>query len=484
MKKSIYLIALSVFFFPAVGYSGTSYYVNPKAPDGGNGSYAKPWKKISQVNNHKFKKGDDLYFKVGTTLDMTQKFVIDWDGTEKDRVIIGAYYGNGQFGLGPTGRDYDRPVLRGSFYRSPKGPNVPSGDYDALVEYSRPGAGYITVQDLEVVESYTTGIRINNGGDRKNGTHTSYNIVKNCIVKNTGGQGIVFGASWHGRIENNLVEATCLRPGRNPKKPSAHSGAAIVIMGGNKEYLSKHNTIEGNVVTKAFESIGVYRGPRHTEVINNEIYDFTDVGVYFENSSHGTISGNLIYNPPLIWWKPYRAKKKGMRAGIQVDSEGHEKGLKKETGNFDIIRNYIASCKRGINVSSKSNRHGAGQKNTLVFDNRIVDSTIANLALTKSRHDDMSDVKDHWENNEINGNYFFIFEGGGKQVLSPSWPGVTWRGNHFNSKVTGDAAFKAKINQVELKKKIEWNNLTPGSLKISDFEFKMKKKRRVIHRNF
>ena len=462
MKPGILLIVLIGLLIPAVSFSAT-YYVDPTASGGGNGSYARPWNTIAQVNSHKFSNGDDLYFKVGTRLEMTKRLSISWDGTASNRVVIGAYYGEGKFGLGSSGK---RPVLRGSFYRHPRGPHVPSTNYGALVEYARPGAGYITVQDLEVVESYTTGIKLVNGNAKGSGSQTSQNIVRNCVVKNSGGQGIVFDGSWYGRIENNRVEASCLRPGRNPKKPYAHAGGAIAVLG----LLSRHNTVKGNTVYKAFEGIGVYRGPRYTDVKDNHIYDFTDVAVYYENTRYGTISGNLIYNPSEIWWKPYRAGNKGMQAGIQVDSEGHLDKLEKVTGDFEIHDNFIAACKRGINVSSKSNRSGTGHKNTKVYENRIVDSSIANIACSKGSGDKMDDVKKHWANNRIFGNYSFIYAGPGEHVSNPTWPGVTWDRNYYNSKVDGDAAHNAKINVVGLKKKTGWRNLTPGSLKASDFQ--------------
>ncbi len=469
MKKCIFLTFLIIAFIPAVGYSGKTYYVNPDAPDGGDGSYYNPWNKIAQVNGHKFSNGDDLYFKVGTRLEMTRNLTIGWDGSAGDRVIIGAYYGNKQFGLGPS-RKYDRPVIRGSFYRDPKGPHVPNGDFDALIDCVRDSAGYITVQDLELRESYTAGIRFQNTS-RVKGTHVKKILIRNNIVRNAGGQGIVLNHSQDGIIENNLIDGVCLRPGRNKKKPSAHSGAAILISGGNRDYLSRNNVIRGNTLRRGFEMIGIYKGPRHTTIENNTIYEFTDMGIYCANSMYGTISKNVIYNGPVVWWVPYQADDKGIQAGIQVDSEGHVTTIVKEAGGWDIFDNRIAHAKWGIMLASRSSRDGVGCVKTKVFNNRIIDSKKANIVLRKGTKDTMQDVEDTWKDNSIYENHSFIYKSAGKHVNPSTWPGVSWDGNYFNSKVDGDAASGAKINQIVLKKKAGWTNLVPGSIMTADFEF-------------
>ena len=103
-------LAMIVFAFGRMGHAGTAYYVDPSAAGGGTGTYASPWNSIAQVNAKAFSAGDDVYFKAGTTLVMTAQLTIDWHGTDTDPVVIGAYYGDGLFGLNGGAR----PILLGS----------------------------------------------------------------------------------------------------------------------------------------------------------------------------------------------------------------------------------------------------------------------------------------------------------------------------------------------------------------------------------
>ena len=146
MKIATFL-AFVLMCMPAVLFAGTAYYVDCSAVANGNGSYASPWNNIASVNNHKFTNGDDVYFKVNTTCTPNDELTIDWDGTSADRVIIGAFYGDGQFGLGGN----SRPIIDGQH-------TVPDPhSYDGLIQMpSQSLTGYVTIQDL----------RVNNSGRR------------------------------------------------------------------------------------------------------------------------------------------------------------------------------------------------------------------------------------------------------------------------------------------------------------------------------
>ncbi len=95
--KKIFLVFLFC-LLPSLAFAGNAHYVDCSASKNGNGSYASPWNKISSVNSYSFSTGDDVYFKVNTTCTPGTYLKVDWSGTSSDRVVIGAYYGNGQFG--------------------------------------------------------------------------------------------------------------------------------------------------------------------------------------------------------------------------------------------------------------------------------------------------------------------------------------------------------------------------------------------------
>lgn len=441
-----------------VPVKGESHYVDfgtkvPLAQQ--EGTFSRPWSTIAQIKSHAFKEGDDLFFRTGTTKAVAQKLVVNWDGTETNRAIIGAYHGEGLFGLGGQ----DRPVLKGSFRSS--GANVPPGDYDGLITYNRPG-GYITVRDLELVESYAAGVKISSGHDGS----IQQVEVSNCVVRDIGRQGISFGSTHHSLIEGNHVEQVCQRKVVLAIK-TTYSGAAIVIMGGNSETKSMHNTIRGNTVARYFEGIGVYRGPRYTVVEDNTVYDGSDMGIYISNARDAVVRNNLVYNPPVIWHSLYKGP--GARNGIQLDSEGHRDKVIKLAGNHEVHDNFIAGMTRGIVLASRSNALGVWQKNNRIHDNVIVDCE-SNIALAKSKTETMADVAG-WENNLISNNASFVFTGGMQHTNVKTWPGVAWDGNYFNTAVSGDPAHNAQINKVKLKNTSGWRDLTPGDLDRSDFDF-------------
>ena len=99
MKAIKLTITLLLNLLPSFAFAGTAHYVDSSAGTNGNGSYASLQNNIYSVNSHSFSTGEVLYFKVNTTCTPSVKFMIDWNGSSGDQVIIGAYYGNGQFGL-------------------------------------------------------------------------------------------------------------------------------------------------------------------------------------------------------------------------------------------------------------------------------------------------------------------------------------------------------------------------------------------------
>ena len=64
----ISFLALIVFLIPVLSIASDVYYVDPDAPDGGNGRYDNPWNSAQQINAKTFSTGDGVYIKVNTTL--------------------------------------------------------------------------------------------------------------------------------------------------------------------------------------------------------------------------------------------------------------------------------------------------------------------------------------------------------------------------------------------------------------------------------
>jgi len=173
--------------FCGQAWGGTAYYVDLDAVSNGDGSFASPWNNIASVNSNVSGTGDDVYFKAGTEKVVSTYLNIDWVGTSEDRVIIGAYDGDGDFDI--TGSE--RPILDGN-------QTVPSAQWVGLINITSLGDGpaYITVQDLRINDSYFYGICVEEPDNI---------IVDNCYIHQSAVSGILFAETQDSEITNCTI---------------------------------------------------------------------------------------------------------------------------------------------------------------------------------------------------------------------------------------------------------------------------------------
>ena len=192
--KTKLLLAFFISGFFLFGLAGVSeaatYFVKP-ASEGGKDighdglSDAQAWATIGKVNSHNFQPGDNVFFKCGGTWTGTYIFV-DWDGTADNRVVIGAYYGNGVVGVSG-----DKPVIDGNDV-------APSDNYDGLITIEN--REYITVENIHIKRSAGYGVWV----------YQSNNIlVDNIYIKRTYMQGVYFYASNDCTLQYSDVSETC-----------------------------------------------------------------------------------------------------------------------------------------------------------------------------------------------------------------------------------------------------------------------------------
>lgn len=438
----IFCSLMIIFVLSLRAHAGTAYYVDPTAGSGGNGSYASPWNSIAQVNAKVFNNGDDVYFKVGTTLTMTDRLLVDWHGTEADPVVIGAYYGNGQFGLSGNAR----PILLGS-----KTTPVPANTEQGLIHYT--GPGYITVKDIHVKNSYASGIFIGELYYSDSRCSTG-NIISNCAIQDSGRNGIIMPRSSYSLIEDNLIDGTSQTAVREASGNVAYNGGGVELTGMNNETVTLYNTIRGNTIKRAGEALGIYKGARYTTVENNIVFDFFRVGIYAANARDGWIRNNIVFEPNPADTQITVPVTVSRMPGIWIDSEGHVPSIIKVTGGWEISGNLIAGAKTGIWLTNASNDLGVYQKNNKIFNNRIVDCD-RNIWVNKAVVG--------WTGNEIYNNYSFLFTAGFVHVYADESPiGVTWYGNHYNTAidgVSGNAATAAVYDDPDLVKTTVWRSL-------------------------
>lgn len=431
--------ALRIFTFvmicllPSLVFAGKAYYVDPSQTDPfEDGSYDHPWNGIDDVNSFKFKTGDDVYFKVGSSLNVPENtyLKIHWSGNENDQVIIGAYSGRGLFGLNGG----ERPIFDGNF--------AAPGKDSALIRCSNQN-GYVTIKDLQVQNSNWHGIEISYGYTGTKNLKTVHNKVINCYTKNTVGRGIILYRASYGSIENNIVERASY---------NFAPGGGIVVSGSNNENVTHYNKISGNKVYWCYEGIGIYLGARYTIAENNIVFDCRSYHLYVANARDAVIRNNIVFETP------NQLPGDGRDLLIGSDSEGHIDKVIKVTGGVEISGNFVAGGLKGIALMSKSNHIGLFQKDNKIYDNIIVDCDY------NFHFDDTT----NWSNNEIKNNISYALTDGTRHSNNFSPDGVIWDNNIYNYEINGQAANNAHIGFFLIKKS-GWRTLKADDVKSSTF---------------
>jgi hypothetical protein len=428
--RRFFLIIL-IFILPASVFAGNSHYVDCSAGNNGDGSFAKPWNNIESVNKKKFAMGDDVYFKVDTTCTTSRELKVDWTGTDEDRVIIGAYYGNKMFGL----NGHDRPKIDGKNWIDPK-------TTKGQIEIFGDSYDYITVRDLSIMHSPRYGIR----------ARWSDNIkIENCFVFRTGNSGIFMANVEICHIDGNTVEETSI---------NENAGAGILLSGMGVRGGTTACIISNNSVFHNYEGIGAYKGADHSIIEFNEVYDNRGYQIYLENAAYMTVRYNLVYGSSD--WKRWRRSAHAPGSAIVYESEqGRCNDLPHVypyIGNSKIYGNLIAWTDSGISLTDQC--AGSAQVGNKIFHNTIVG------CVNNFRFGDNIG----WSDNEIKNNISFTISTEKGQPTSRhvyknhyNRNGVIWSHNNFNSPVSGNAANNAVIGDPLLNKTSGWRKITPGS---------------------
>lgn len=230
-----------------------TYYIDPGAADGGNGSLLHPFNSWQDVN---WQPGANYLQKAGTSA--TDSFTVTAQGTADDPIRIGSYGGR------TDGGPIERPVLHGSI------------TFD--------GAAYVTVDGLHVTDAPDAAVTIRNGA-----THVS---VKNSEISNSGiGVWITDGAGVANVVHGNVIHNN-----------SSH-GVAITLAGGapGAETVVSHNSILANGL-HGVELNANWVIVDHNEVGDNGAGRIGTSGIHLFSSTpeedaarHNTVSFNVVY---------------------------------------------------------------------------------------------------------------------------------------------------------------------------------------------
>ena len=415
-------------FLPLMAFAGTAHYVDCSTAANGNGSYASPWNNIPSVNSHSFSTGDDVYFKVNTTCTPNTYLKVDWSGTSSDRVVIGAYYGNGQFGLNGN----SRPIIDGNNNTIPS----PSR-HQGLIDIRNTSVSYVTVENLKVQYSGRYGVAV----------LSSDNInVDNCHIYRPIGSCIVYSASAGDGVDTGLISNNICENSGYPDYTG--SGAAIEITAMDSEGATTNIAVTHNkVISSKHEGIGLYKKVTNSIIEYNVVYDVRTVHIYIDAGKSNTIRYNLVYNFNGLF----------SQAGYGISINNEESRSYCFSGNNELYGNIIAGLGVGMSI-------GCGEKNdnpdcvchesTKIFNNTLVD----NLWNIRDWNPDSRDSI------EIMNNISWTITAGTYHSNNYSPEGVTWSHNLFDDSVSGNAVTNAVIGDPALKKSSGWRSLRANSL--------------------
>jgi hypothetical protein len=453
--KTIKRIILSAFlFFSFLAFSksalAANYYVDCSASTNGNGAYESPWNNLPSVNAKTFATGDDIYFKVGTTCYLnadSDRLQVDWSGTGSNRVIIGAYHGNGLFGLG----GFERPIINGR--------QLYPTDYQAGIQVV--SRSYVTIKDLRFenmghsAAKSPKSVRV---------TTSSYVNVENCYFYQSSYGSLEYGRVNAGQILNNTFEQA-----GHPNYPT--SGATIEVTGGNVTDATKNILVRGNVLfNSGNEGIGLYKKVKDSIVEHNTVRDTRSYSIYQDAGVNNTFRYNVVYdsNDPLT-----SSKIPSRRRCIAVDNEGFLSYV--HSSDTKIYGNFVAGCGVGISLLCQKGREAGWEaynchSGTKVYNNTLVDNDI-NFRFSGLKVADTAEVKN---------NISWLLTAGlvhssvsyGGTTWSPL--GVTFSHNLFRGNALPTLGSNAATNMItgdpKLSKTSGWRNIAPDALSANHFK--------------
>ncbi len=431
--KGLFLVLL-ICISPSLVFAGKPYYVDCGANLDGDGSFARPWNNIKSVNDSVFTKGDDVYFRVNTVCMPNEKLLVDWDGTISDRVIIGAYYGENQFGLNGN----KRPIIDGQN-------NVPKSEYDALIMMgSKSMKGHVTFENLRINNSKYIAIQTNYVDDV---------IVENCYIYQAGASGIILARCKTGLVKNNKVIHASTIPGSR--------GAAITATGMQEIGATTNVTIEYNIIRDSHEGIGLYKKADGNIVQYNTVYDCHTYHIYVGSSKNNIVRYNLVY-------KSYDGGTEGSTpgedSGIVLNNEGWHAPECHIGGNI-IHNNLVAGFNKGINVSNEVNN--CAHNDTKIYNNTLADNNF-NFWFKLNGMGNLSGMT--YSGNEVKNNISHTVTPGAVHSNVYTLDGITWDNNNFDKTVSGDAqSGNAKIYSPGLTKTSKWRSLNAGAVNGTEF---------------
>jgi hypothetical protein len=326
------------------------YHIDPldgnSRNDGTSASPLKSWFDLPTMN-----KGDDVFFKCGTTYYPSVGLTINWEGSSSDPVEIGAYYLEGSRAI--YGVKGSRPIISGNGHKVPENQCFGyKNSWQGLLQvYSK---DFIHIKDLHIYQSGNRGILIS--GNLENLTNAENFLIKNTKIEDSFGPGIIIekNANNYGIIEGCEVMGSgySWKSGCNNDWP-----VALAVF--SSPY--SNTTIKRNYVHENWgEGIGSGRvdcnfnsGNSGFVIIeDNIVWANRRVDIYISRTEHNIVRGNiLVGNQDSTFSNIYSDQRSWHQYGIWVNVENRGDCANSNNNNF-IYNNYVAGHYAGIGLSS------------------------------------------------------------------------------------------------------------------------------------
>lgn len=379
--KTVFFLLICFCLFVSPAFSAI-YHIDPEANDGGNGSSASPfnsWLDLPRL----MKTSDQVYFKCNTVYTPLNTISINWEGTDNNPAVVGAYYiENDQTVYGVKGK---RPIISGNNYRVPENSYFGTRNtWNGLIQFD--SKNYVHIKDLHIYKSGWDGIRIT--GDLINATSSAHFLVKNVKVEGAYQGGIVVptnrynygviedcdisgaGYGWYiGGMDDwpvSLVVAQCPYSYTTIRRNYVHENwgegiGSIRVPATEITNDSGYVTIEDNVVWNN-RRVDIYVDRTQNNIIRRNV--LVGAGEAYLGDFDGTaFLGGRLWNQWGVW--------------INIESRNHDNVLLNVDNNL-IYNNLIAGHAVGIGLASDFD---SGTVNNVKFYNNTLMSNYQNMSI-------------------------------------------------------------------------------------------------------
>ncbi|CAH1192434.1 hypothetical protein PAECIP111891_00298 [Paenibacillus allorhizoplanae] len=421
LVMSLILVALGICLQTEVSAAATTYYVSNTGNNSNPGTLSQPVATIQQAVNMAGVAGPGSTVIVrGGTYNITSTISITTSGTSGNPITIKAYSGETPVISGQNTYPNHNLSLQTVTYTGPTvtndGVTYTNGQqftlsWNPLMSIT---ANYITIDGLELTQSYGAGIYAGNSGA------TRYHdiIIRNSNIHENRGEAVQLENVDYFTLDGNRVWENA-NFGRFSRLSSEMNWPLIVMIRGSAYGTIKNSTIYHNWG----EGVGLWYNTHDVVLEDNVIYDNYALEVYVDKAHDVIIQRNFIYNTGNAIY--FRGGSPSM--GIAIADEPFQSFT--AGYNRKIINNFLKGNSKNFAYWNTGLATGTRLDNDMIAGNTFIDSTSTNISITGGA----SHVNTRIENNIFKSNTVSL------QNVDQS-AGLIFSNNCWSSAVTGVAS--------------------------------------------